>query len=488
MTDNAHHVEPGRLIIGGEHADSVSGSTFDVLQPATGEVLTHCAEGDSADIDRAVKSARDAFESGWSATSPAKRRRVLCRLGELVDRDAKALAELTTLEMGKPIRESLKVEVPHTAAVYRYFGEWADKVYGDVNPVGPRYLSYTTREPMGVIGAITPWNFPLVLATWKIAPALATGNTVVLKPAEQSPLGALRLAELALEAGLPPGVLNVVPGMGATAGAALAAHPDVDKISFTGAHTTGQSVLRAAAGNLKKVTLECGGKSPHIVFEDANLKGAVSAAFNGIFMNQGQVCYAGSRLFLHRSIADEFLSTLIARVDSIQIGDPLDINTAIGPLVSAVQRDKVVRMIQSGLDEGAALLCGGPDAVAAEVNPNGYYVRPTILGSVTNEMTVAREEIFGPVLSVLLFEDEEEVIRQANDSVYGLAAGVWTRDLSRSQRVVRALQAGTVWVNCYSVIDLPMPFGGFKSSGIGRELGRDVLDHYTQSKSVCIRI
>ena len=480
----AEPVEPGQLLIDGQLTEAHSGRTFDVMYPGTGDRLTTCAEGGPEDIEDAVATARRAFLP-WSKMKPSDRGRRLKCFADLIDQHSARLAKLTTLEMGKPRRESEAVDGPHTAMVFRYFGEWCNKVYGETCPVDSAYLNYTMKVPLGVVGAITAWNFPILTAAWKAAPALAMGNTVVLKPAEQSPLGAIELGKLALEADIPPGVFNVVPGVGPTAGAALSSHLGVDKLAFTGEHRTAQHILKASAGNLKKLSLECGGKSPHIIFDDADLNGAARAAFQGIFSNQGQVCNAGSRLFVHTSVYDEFMEKLIHRAKRLRLGDPMQRSTRSGPVVSATHRDKVNEYIRIGASEATIAFGANTDPL---VDSPGYFVQPTIFTNVQNHMRIAREEIFGPVLSVIQFETDEQLIREANDTIFGLAAGVWTKDVSKAHRIAHAIDAGIIWVNCYDVYDMCSPFGGFKLSGIGKELGRHTLDLYTQTKSVWVHI
>jgi acyl-CoA reductase-like NAD-dependent aldehyde dehydrogenase len=475
---------PGRLFIDNRFVDAVSGKTFEVIDPSTERVLTTVAEGDRADIDLAVASARRAFESGdWPKMSARDRGRLLQRIAELILKNADELARIESLDNGKPFAETSTVDIPQAAEVFAYYGGWADKVYGQTIPVGESFFTYTLREPHGVCGQIIPWNFPLLMAAWKLAPALACGNTTVLKPAEQTPLTALRLAELLLEAGLPPGVVNVVSGFGPTAGAALAEHRDVDKIAFTGSTEVGRLIQRAAATNLKSVSLELGGKSPNIVFADADLGAAVRGAIGGIFFNQGEVCCAGSRLFVEHKIHDEFLDRLAEHARSIRVGDPLDPSTQMGAQVSEEQFTKILGYIDSGRAEGARVVTGGERAT-----DRGYFVQPTIFADVKPSMKIASEEIFGPVVSALSFRDVDEVIAAGNATNYGLAAAVWTRDLSKAHRAARALKAGTVWVNTYNTFDAGVPFGGYKESGVGRELGSQALDLYTQTKAVWVAL
>jgi acyl-CoA reductase-like NAD-dependent aldehyde dehydrogenase len=480
----APSVPAGRLVIDGELRQAHSGQQFDVYYPGTGQVLTTCAEGDEQDIDDAVSAAQKALPR-WSSMSPSERGLRLKKFANLIDEHSDELAQLTTLEMGKPIREAATIDAPQTAVVFRYFGEWCNKVYGDTCPVDPAFVNYTMKEPLGVVAAITAWNYPILTAGWKAAPALAMGNTVIVKPAEQSPLSAVRLAQIALEADIPPGVFNVVPGFGPTAGAALSSHMGVDKIAFTGEHRTAQHIVRASATNLKKISLECGGKSPHIIFEDADLDGAARAAFQGIFSNQGQVCNAGSRVFVHHSVHDAFLEKLIKRAERLRLGDPMNRRTRSGPVVSAEHKAKIQSYIDTGISEASRAFGSTPDPFTTL---DGYFVQPTIFTDVTNEMRIAREEIFGPVLSVIRFESDKELIQQANDTIYGLAAGIWTQDIRRAHRVARAIQAGIVWINCYDVHDVSSPFGGFKVSGIGKELGKHALALYTQTKSIWVHI
>lgn len=480
-------ISPGRLFIGGEWQDSASGKTFDTINPATGEVLTQVAEADADDVDRAVAAARAAFEGGeWPKISGRERGRHLYRIADAIEAAADAIARLESQDNGKPLREARMFDINGAIECFRYYAGWADKIEGEVLPIPGPYFNYTRREPVGVCGQIIPWNYPFQMAAWKVAPALACGNTVILKPAEQTPLTALELARLAAESDLPAGVLNVLTGFGETAGAALVRHPGVDKIAFTGSTEVGKVIQREAAATLKRVSLELGGKSPNIVLEDADLDAAVKGATAAIFYNTGQACTAGSRLLLHESIRDEFMEKLVARAEGMRPGDPLHPKTRMGPLVSQEQLDRVLGYIQKGKDEGAELVLGGdrPDVEGRK----GYFLSPTIFDRVTPEMTIAREEIFGPVLAVTTFSTLEEAIDIANASEFGLAAAVWTRDIARAHTAAHALRAGTVWVNMYHALDTGAPFGGYKQSGYGRELGKQALDLYTQVKSVWVNM
>jgi aldehyde dehydrogenase (NAD+) len=470
-----------QMLIGGKWVNSVSGKTFATQNPATGETICQVAEGDRADIDLAVAAARKAFESGpWPKMSPSERSRLLCKLADAIESRLDELAALESLDNGKPITDALTADLPLTLQCYRYYAGWADKLYGQTLPISSEYFSYTRHEPIGVVGQIIPWNFPLLMQAWKWGPALACGNTVVLKPAEQTPLTALRVARLAQEVGFPDGVINVVPGYGPTAGAALSGHMDVDKIAFTGETSTGKIVMTAAAqSNLKRVSLELGGKSPNIVFADADLDAAIEGAYFGLFFNQGQCCCAGSRLFVQDAIYDEFVQKITARARSRKVGDPFQTDTEQGPQVSQEQFDRVMGYIEAGRNDGAKMLVGG-----SRVGERGYFIQPTVFCDVKDEMTIAREEIFGPVMSILRFKDVEEVLERGNRTLYGLAAAVWTRDIQKALRMANGLRAGTVWVNCYDVFDASAPFGGFKMSGIGRELGQYALQLYTEVKTV----
>ncbi|MGH9776217.1 MAG: betaine-aldehyde dehydrogenase [Candidatus Acidiferrales bacterium] len=480
-------VKPGKLFIGGQWVDSASGRTFATINPATGETIAHVADADATDASAAVAAARQAFESGpWAETNASDRGRILWRIGDLVDKYNEELGTLETLDNGKPIFESRYVDMPMVAEVFRYFAGWATKIHGETVPVKGPFLYYTLREPIGVVAAIVPWNFPLLLAAWKIAPALAAGNTVVLKPAQWTPLTALRLAEICQEAGLPDGALNVLTGSSDELGRALVRHPGVDKVAFTGGTATGQEVMRSAADTLKHVTLELGGKSPNIVFADADLEAASRGATMGIFYGKGEVCAAGSRLFIEKKIHDDFVSKLAERAKKLQPADPLDPKSRFGALVSESQMQKVLGYIEKGKKEGARLVAGGERANVG--NGKGYFVQPTVFDGVRNDMSIAREEIFGPVVAAIPFQDVEEAIVEANRTPYGLAAAVWTRDIGKAHRVARRIHAGTVWINTYNNYDPAAGFGGYKMSGYGRELGMHALEHYTQLKSVWVNL
>jgi aldehyde dehydrogenase (NAD+) len=476
-------ISPGRLLIDGQWVDGTG--HFDTVNPATGEVLTRVVESSAADVDSAVSAARKAIESGpWRKMPASERGRLIWRLADLIDKNIDELAALETLDNGKPIFESRNVDMPMVIDVLRYYAGWATKIHGETVNTFDTAFTYTLREPVGVVGLIVPWNFPLLLASWKLGPALACGNTIVLKPAEQTPLTALRLGELAIEAGLPGGVLNILTG-GPEVGRAIVRHPGIDKIAFTGSTAVGKEIMRSASDTLKRLTLELGGKSPNIVFADSDLDSAVRGAINGIFYGKGEVCNAGSRLFLERSIQDEFLEKLIARARKMQPADPLDPKTRMGAIVSQEQMQTVLGFIESGKEEGAKLLAGGN---RVSVNGKGYFLEPTIFGEVRNEMKIAQEEIFGPVLAALAFDDLDQVVSQANSNPYGLAAAVWTKDVRKAHYVSRQLRAGTVWINTYGLMDASLPFGGYKSSGFGRELGLHALEHYTELKTVWLNM
>jgi aldehyde dehydrogenase (NAD+) len=482
------HAPVRKMLIDGKWVEAASGKTFETPNPATGEVLARIAEGDAEDIDRAARAARRAFDEGtWARMRPAERERLLLRIADLIEQHADELAQLETLDNGKPLTESRHVDIPAAAATFRYYAGWVTKIYGETNPSDPAYFNFTLREPVGVCGQIIPWNFPLLMAAWKLGPALACGNTSVLKPAEQTPLTALRLGELLLEAGVPAGVVNIVPGFGETAGRALVRHPMVDKIAFTGSTEVGKEIHRETAGTLKRVSLELGGKSPNIVFSDADADAAVQGALLGVFFCAGQVCCAGTRLFVEQKMHDQFADKLAKSAQGMKQGNPFDPDTRVGPLVSKEQLERVTGYLDAGKKEGAKAVVGGERNTAKGLE-KGYYVKPTVFTGVNNDMKIAREEIFGPVVSVIPFRDENDAVLQGNDTHYGLAAGVWTRDVSKAHRVARALRAGTVWINCYNVFDATAPFGGYKESGYGRELGRYALDLYTQVKSVWLRL
>jgi phenylacetaldehyde dehydrogenase len=474
-----------KMLINGKWVDSASGKTFPTYNPATGEVLSNVAEGDREDIDRAVKAARAAFATGpWSKISPSERGRMMWRLADLIEKHTEEFAQLESLDNGKPLKIARIADLPLAIDHFRYYAGWATKIEGNTIPMGlarqGSYHAYTVREPVGVVGQIIPWNFPLLMAAWKLGPALATGCCVILKPAEQTPLTALRLGELMQEAGFPDGVVNIVPGYGETAGAALAAHMDVDKIAFTGSTEVGKLIIRAAEGNLKKVSLELGGKSPNIVMDDADLESAIPGASMAIFFNQGQCCCAGSRLFIEKKVFDKVVDGITQAASKIRVRPGLDPDSDLGPLVSEEQLNRVCGYLESGFKEGAKATTGG-----SREGDKGYFVKPTVLVNTNDKMKVVKEEIFGPVVTATPFSDMNEIITRANDTVYGLAAGVWTRDVKKAHAIAAKLKAGTVWINCYNVFDAALPFGGYKQSGWGREMGHEVLKNYTEVKSVC---
>jgi phenylacetaldehyde dehydrogenase len=481
---------PKKLLIDGDWVEAASGKTFPTYDPATEEMLAEVAHGQAEDIERAVRAARRAFEFGseWRRMTPSDRGRLIHRIGDLILENADELATLESLDNGKPRSVARVADVALAADLFHYMSGWVTKLEGATIPIsgvtapGAAFHAYTRREPVGVVGQIVPWNFPLLMAAWKLGPGLATGCTVVLKPAEQTPLSALRLGELLLEAGMPAGVVNIVTGFG-DAGAALAAHPNVDKVAFTGSTDVGRKIVQAAAGNLKKLTLELGGKSPQIVLRDADMEVAIPGAAMAIFFNHGQCCAAGSRLYVEADVFDDVIAGVADEARKIKLGPGLDPDTQMGPLVSSDQMNLVCGFVESGIAEGARAVAGGHRA-----GERGYFVEPTVMVDTTPEMKVVREEIFGPVVTAMPFTDHEHVLPAANLSNFGLAAGVWTRDISHAHRIASELQAGTVWVNCYNVFDAALPFGGFKESGWGREMGRDVLDNYLETKSVCIKL
>jgi aldehyde dehydrogenase (NAD+) len=477
-------IDHKKLLINNEWRDASGGKTMDVVNPATEEVIATVAAADKSEVDAAVVAARAALNGPWGKMAARDRGRLISRMADRLLERADEVAKLETLHNGKPIFESRQIEIPASAECLEYFAGWADKVMGETIPVRGNYLTYTLREPLGVVAAIVPWNFPLLLAVWKVAPALATGNVVILKPASQTPLTALALGEIAIEAGLPPGVLNVITGPGSTVGQAIVDHPGIDKIAFTGDTSTGKGIMRGAAETLKKITLELGGKSPNIVLPDADLDAALRGATTGIFYGKGEVCAAGSRLLVDRSIKDAFMEKLALRTKKMVAGDPLDPRTRYGALASKKQLDTVTRYVDVAKKEGASLVAGGARADIG--TGKGYFFQPTVFDNVTPEMTIAREEIFGPVLATIEFSDIDEAIAKANDSQYGLAAAVWTRDVKKAHYVARKLQAGTVWINTYNVYDTAAPFGGYKASGFGREMSAHAIEHYTQMKSVWV--
>ena len=474
-----------KLLINNEWLDSASKKTFATINPATGEEICQVAEADAADVDRAVSAARTAFETGpWRRMSASERGRLLNKLADLIERHADELARLEALDNGKPYSVAAAADLPLVIACYRYYAGWADKIQGKTIPINGDFFCYTRHEPVGVVGQIIPWNFPLLMQAWKLGPALAAGCTVVMKPAEQTPLTALRVGELLIEAGFPPGVVNLLPGFGPTAGQAIARHMDVDKVAFTGSTEVGKLIMQAAGEtNLKRVTLELGGKSPNIVFADANMDEAIEGAHQALFFNQGQCCCAGSRLFVEEKAYDEFVEKSVARAKTRKVGDPFAKDTEQGPQVDSDQFKKVMGYTESGKNDRAKLVAGGN-----RVGEKGYFIEPTVFADVQDNMKIAQEEIFGPVMSILRFKSLEEVVDRANKSTYGLAAAVWTRDISKAHAVANSVRAGTVWINCFDVFDAAAPFGGYKQSGIGRELGEYALQNYTEVKTVTVKL
>ena len=480
--------QPRKVLINGQWVPAKSGETFDVLNPATGELLARVASCGKEDVDAAVAAARKAFDDGpWARMSPSARGKILWKIGDLILENLDELAQLESLDNGKPFAVARAADVPLAADLFHYMAGWATKIHGSTISLsvpytpGAEYQAFTRREPIGVVGQIIPWNFPLLMAAWKLGPALTTGCTVVLKVAEETPLSGLRLAEICQEAGLPDGVLNVLTGFGETCGAPLAAHPDVDKIAFTGSTEVGKLIVKAASNDLKKLTLELGGKSPNIILDDADLDIAIPGAANAIFFNHGQCCCAGSRLFVQEKVYDRVVEGVAELARNIKMGPGLDPQTQMGPLVSQTQFDRVSGFLRSGAEQGAKALCGGD-----RHGDKGYFIRPTVLVDTTEKMKVYQEEIFGPVVTAVPFKDlDDDLIRRANDTIYGLASGIFTRDLARAQRIARKIRAGTVWINCYNIFDAALPFGGYKQSGWGREMGAEVLNNYLETKSVC---
>ena len=476
-----------KMLIGNRWVDAASGKTIDVINPATGETLAAVPDGDAPDIDAAVRKARASFASGtWRKADPSHKEKVLWHIAELIDKYENELCLLESQENGKTVREAHGADIQPAADAFRYYAGWTRKLYGETIPVDGPYLAYTLREPVGVVGAIVPWNYPFLLASWKLAPALACGCSVVLKPSELTPLTALKLGEICLEAGIPEGVVNIVTGYGHTAGEALGRHMDVDKISFTGSVRTARALLKASAdSNLKRLSLELGGKSPNIVFADANLDAAITSAFKAIFNNKGEVCSAGSRLLLEAPIHDEFVDRLVDRAKKMRVGDPLDPATDMGSQISQTQLDRILGYVRAGVEEKAELRCGG-ERDTEGANARGFFVKPTVFTGVRSEMKIAQEEIFGPVLSVLRFDGAAQAVDIANSTIYGLVSAVWTRDIGRAHWMAERIQAGSVWINTYNGFDSSVPFGGYKQSGFGRDLGRHALEQYTQVKSVWI--
>jgi len=474
-----------KLLINNEWQDAVSGKTFPTINPSTGEVICEVAEADKADVDKAVAAANDAFRIGspWRTMDACDRGVLLNKLADLVERDHEYLAALETLDNGKPFKDAFYADVPLTIKCFRYYAGWADKNHGKVIPTGGDFFTYTRHEPKGPCGQIIPWNFPLLMLAWKWGPALSMGNTVVMKTAEQTPLSALHIAGLAVEAGFPPGVINLLSGYGPTAGAAIARHPDLEKVAFTGSTEIGKVIMREAADNMKEVTLECGGKSPNIILDDADMDLAVQAAHAGLFFNQGQVCCAGSRLYVQEGIYDEFVERSVEEAKARTVGDPFNATHAQGPQINEEQMNKILGYIESGRKSGAKMALEG-----GRIGDRGYFIAPSVFVDAQDSMKIAQEEIFGPVMTILKFKTVDEVIERANNSMYGLAAGVVTSNIDRGLQLANSLRAGTVWVNCFDVFDAAAPFGGYKQSGTGRELGEYGLDSYTEVKTVCIKV
>ncbi len=473
-----------QCFIGGEWIPAESGNTFETIHPATGEVIAQVAEGDEADVNKAVTAARKAFDEGpWRQMDARERGEIMHRLADLIEAEMEELAALETLDNGKPISDSLAADLPLTIDCLRYYAGYADKIHGQTIPVRGNYFTYTKKEPVGVVGQIIPWNFPMLMVAWKWGPALAAGCTIVMKPAEQTPLTCLRMARLAQKAGIPDGVINVVPGFGPTAGAAIVKHPGIDKVAFTGEYKTAQTIMADASQTLKRLTFELGGKSPNVVFNDADLDAAAAGSHFGLYFNQGQCCCAGSRLFVQEDVHDEFVAKLVAMNQTRVVGDPFDKATQQGPQVDQAQFDKILKYIDIGKNEGAQCLTGG-----ARHGEEGFFIEPTLFDGVTDQMQIATDEIFGPVMSILTFKDTEDLIQRANNTFYGLAAAVWSRDIGKAHLLADRVRAGTVWVNCYDVFDAAAPFGGFKMSGIGRELGEEGLKNYLEIKTVTVAL
>lgn len=481
-------IKPGQLLINGKWQKATMGKTFSTTNPATEEVITQIQEADNGDVDLAVRAARAAFDEGpWPAMSPADRGKILFKIADLLEKYIDDVAMIETLDCGKPLWQTQSVEIPLSAETFRYYAGWTTKIAGETLPVHGNHLNYIMREPIGVVAAIPPWNYPLLLASWKVAPALAAGNTVVLKPSSQTPLSAIRLAEIAQEAGLPDGVLNLVTGPGSTVGMALVRHPGVDKVAFTGETTTGRTIMKECAATMKRLSLELGGKSPSVVFADADLELAAAGVFNSIYFNKGESCAAGSRLLVEKSVHEKLMSMLVERVKKTSVGDPLDANTWMGPVISKSQLDKILQYVEIGKKEGAKLAAGGERVKVG--TGKGYYIQPTLFDQVRNTMRIAQEEVFGPFLSVIPFTNADDVVALANGTPYGLAANVFTRDVKKAHTMARKIRSGTVWINPpYAMFDPASPFGGYKQSGFGRELGPEALQEYTQVKSVWVNL